>query len=224
MTTTAAADSATGRRRSLSLRDAFLEFWRYPSPWIISALFVPALGARIAVGGFGRGDAVLAVVMFAAQPFVEWVVHIVLLHMRPREVLGRILDPLFARKHREHHADPRDTELVFLPPRILVQLVVLTLAVGWFAFPTIERGLTFVVTLGAIGLIYEWTHYLIHTDYRPKTAFYRALWKSHRLHHFKNENYWFTLTNNTPDKLLGTSPDPTEVETSPTARDLLGQG
>jgi hypothetical protein len=219
---TATADT-TSRRRSIGLVEAAAEFWRWPSAWIITALGIPAVTARIMLGGFRRSDLILVAVMIVAQPFVEWGVHIVLLHMEPKELAGRIFDPLVARKHREHHADPRDTELVFIPWPVLLQLVVLTLFVGWLAFPTVELGLTFVATLAAIGAVYEWTHYLIHTDYRPKTAAYRALWRSHRLHHFKNENYWFTLTNNTPDKLLGTSPDPREVETSATATDLLGQ-
>lgn len=226
MSTAATSGTVAGagtRRRSISLRDAAAEFWRWPSPWIITALLVPAAIARLALGGFRRTDLVLAVAMFAAQPFVEWVVHILVLHMRPKRILGWRYDPLVSRKHREHHADPRDTELVFIPWPVLLQLVVLTLLVGWFAFPTLELGLTFVATLATIGAVYEWTHYLIHTDYRPKTRFYRSLWRSHRLHHFKNENYWFTLTNNTPDRLLGTSPDPRTVENSPTATDLLGR-
>ncbi len=41
---------------------------------------------------------------------------------------------------------------------------------------------------------YEWTHFLIHTAYRPSSRFYRAAWRSHRLHHFKNERFWHGVT------------------------------
>ena len=73
----------------------------------------------------------------------------------------------------------------------------------------------------ALGLAYEWCHYLIHSDYKPKTRVYRAIWRNHRQHHFKNEHYWFTVTSSgTADRVLGTYPDLGTVETSPTAKNL----
>ena len=82
-------------------------------------------------------------------------------------------------------------------------------------------GLTYLVFLMLLGIGYEWTHYLIHSDYKPKTRFYRAIWRNHRQHHFKNEHYWFTVTSSgTADRVLGTYPDPATVETSPTAKNL----
>ena len=96
-------------------------------------------------------------------------------------------------------------------------------AIALLAFPRTALGLTFAVTLTALGCAYEWTHYLIHSDHRPRTAVYRAVWRNHRLHHYKNENYWFTVTTaRTADRLFGTCPDPADVPASPTAKDLLG--
>jgi len=47
------------------------------------------------------------------------------------------------------------------------------------------------------------------------------VWRNHRLHHYKNEHYWFTVTTaGTADRVLGTGPDPERVATSPTVRDL----
>src|SRR5262249_40481838 len=143
------------------------------------------------------------------------------LHWRPRR-LGRLrIDPLLARKHREHHADPRDVPLIFIPWQVLIWLVVSYTAIAVFAFPPLGLGLPFLSTLGLLGIGYEWTHYLIHSDYRPKTRIYRAIWRNHRLHHYKNEHYWFTVTSaGTADRVLGTYPDPATVEASPTVRDL----
>ena len=62
--------------------------------------------------------------------------------------------------------------------------------IALLAFPRTGMGLTFLVTILAFGVIYEWCHYLIHTDYKPKGAVYRVIWRDHRLHHFKNEHYW----------------------------------
>ena len=80
----------------------------------------------------------------------------------------------------------------------------------------------FLLTISTLGFVYEWLHYLIHSEYKPRTAPYRALWRHHRLHHYKNEQYWFGVTSTAADRALRTAPAPNEVETSPTARDLLG--
>jgi hypothetical protein len=47
------------------------------------------------------------------------------------------------------------------------------------------------------------------------------VWRNHRLHHYKNEHYWFTVTSSgTADRVLGTYPDAETVRTSGTARAL----
>lgn len=227
MTTTTQAEDRPGttdgrKRRSITLGEAFTEFTRWPSPRIIATLLLGAIVARSLVAGWTMVDLYLAVGMLVAQPFVEWTAHIVLLHMKPVQVGRFTFDPLFARKHREHHADPRIMELTFLPTVVVVQLAVIVVLAALFAFPRVSMGLTFLVTIGFIGIVYEWTHYLVHTDYRPRRWLYRRLWTHHRLHHYKNENYWFAFTATYPDLAFRTDPDPSEVETSPTVRDILG--
>ena len=44
--------------------------------------------------------------------------------------------------------------------------------------------------------------------------------RNHRLHHFKNEHYWFGVTMLGADRLLRTAPQAEDVERSPTARTL----
>ena len=72
----------------------------------------------------------------------------------------------------------------------------------------------------AILFSYEWCHFLIHSPYRPRGRYYRTIWRNHRLHHFKNENYWFGVTSNLGDVVLGTNPERSVVSKSPTARSL----
>jgi hypothetical protein len=109
----------------------------------------------------------IPLVMLATFPFVEWLIHVDILHWRPR-TLGRVtLDPLLARKHREHHADPRDVALVFIPCQALPWLLPADTAIALLAFPRLGLGLTFLVGVVALGFGYQWTHYLIHSDYRP---------------------------------------------------------
>jgi sterol desaturase/sphingolipid hydroxylase (fatty acid hydroxylase superfamily) len=176
---------------------------------------------RLGLGGWSLTDLGVVVAYLALFPLIEWVLHTSLLHWRPRRLGPVTLDPLVARKHREHHADPDDLELVFIPLSALAAGAVTIGSVAWL-LPA-PRGATFAAVAVTLGLVYEWVHYLVHTDYRPRSAPYRAIWRHHRLHHYKNERYWFTVTTtNTADRLLGTQPAPNEVPTSPTARDLLG--
>lgn len=221
MTTHPIDDTTRPGRRGFTLADAAREFSTRPSPWMIGATLTAALGARIAVGDWQVTDALVPAVMLALFPFFEWLVHIVVLHWRPRRVGGVTVDSLLARKHREHHGDPREVSLIFIPWQALTWILPAAGAVALLAFPRTGLGLTFLVCLGMLGLGYEWCHYLIHSDYKPKTRFYRAIWRNHRQHHFKNEHYWFTVTSSgTADRLLGTHPDPAAVASSPTAKNL----
>ncbi|MGY2007112.1 sterol desaturase family protein [Nocardia gipuzkoensis] len=208
-------------RRGLTLGQAFEEFRRHPSPWMIGTTLVGAVIARIAVGDWQPTDLLVPAVMLAMFPVFEWIVHVTVLHWRPRRLGPIALDSELARKHREHHVDPRDIPLIFIPAKTLSVLVVVLLALALFAFPRLGLGLTFLITITLLGLGYEWTHYLVHTDYKPKGSLYRAVWRNHRHHHYKNEHYWFTVTSSgTADRLFGTYPDPATTETSPTARNL----
>jgi hypothetical protein len=208
-------------RRAFSLADARREFATHPSPWLLGASLAIALTTRIYLGDWQFTDALVPLAMLAVFPFFEWLVHVVVLHWRPRRLGFLTIDPLLARKHREHHVDPRQVPLIFIPWRALLWILPVAVAIAALAFPRPSLGLTYLVFLGVLGLAYEWCHYLIHSDYKPKTRIYRAIWRNHRQHHFKNEHYWFTVTTaGTADRVLGTYPDPVTVASSPTAKHL----
>ena len=67
---------------------------------------------------------------------------------------------------------------------------------------------------------YEWTHFLIHSQHVPRSPIFRAIWRNHILHHYKNEQYWFGVTNPLADYALRTNPAKEAVPSSPTARTL----
>jgi hypothetical protein len=205
----------------MTLAQACTRFSKHASPWILATFLAAATIARLAVGDWRLSDLILLPIMLAVFPFFEWVLHVAILHWRPRTIAGITIDPVVARSHRWHHAHPRELENIFIPWQAFVTLLPAFAAIGLFAFPRLGLGLTFIVIAGALGLAYEWTHFLIHTDYRPKTFVYKAVWRNHRLHHYRNEHYWFTVTSTgTADRLLGTYPDPKSVDPSPTAKAL----
>ena len=208
-------------RKEFTLAHAVREFVKQPSPWMIGAVFIAAVAARTVVDDLQLTDAIVPLVMLAVFPFFEWIVHVFVLHWRPVH-LGRLtIDPLLARKHRKHHKDPRNVPLIFMPWKALIWVLIGAVAISLLAFPRLGLGLTYLGVATLLGLGYEWTHYLIHSDYKPNSRLYRAIWRNHRHHHYKNEHYWFTVTSSgTADRVLRTSPDPAKVATSPTAKNL----
>lgn len=207
------------RTAGLSLWRAVAVFFTQLSPWLIAVALVGTVAARFAIGGWSWWDLLGPAILLAVQPFTEWTIHVFLLHFRPRTV-GRVtVDPLVSRKHRAHHADPKDLGLVFIPLPALAGLIGGLALFFSLALP-LERGLTTLVAAMAMLGTYEWTHYLIHSNYRPRHRLYRYVWRAHRNHHFRNEHYWFGVTMHMADHVLGTFPEKTAVEVSPTARTL----
>lgn len=192
------------------------------TPRIIAPLFGLALIVRLTLGDWRTADLLVVAGLITIQPFSEWVIHVYILHWKPRRFFGRTVDPLVARKHREHHSDPKKTEWIFIPLPVLLKTMPVTTVLFLVAFPTSALAMTAIAAGLGILLTYEWTHYLIHSRYQPKTRLYRYIWRAHRLHHFKNENYWFGVTNPLGDHVLKTFPGKEEVPTSATCK-TLGQ-
>lgn len=213
------------RERDLSLARAAASFVRELQPRFLILHFLAWLGYRLYLLGQDQGqgsawDLAMIALVLAAHPFIEWLIHVAILHHRPRTVAGLRWDYHAARYHRLHHRDPWDLRFVLMPlPAMIFGLS--AGAVGlWLVTPTTGSWATAMVVVAGAALAYEWVHFLIHTSYRPSGAFYRRLWRLHRLHHYKNENYWLGVTHHVADRVLGTYPDPDEVPASKTARTL----
>lgn len=214
-------DRAAGRRTSQGLGEVFAEFWRHPSPYLLGAALAAALTGRVLAGPGAWWELLVPLGLVAVLPIVEWLVHVFILHWKPRHLGPVTLDPLLARKHRLHHANPREIPLVFIPWQAQLWLAPAWTALAWLVMPTWTSTFTLLVAVYAIKSGYEWTHYLLHSDYRPRSAWYRKVWRNHRLHHYKSEHYWFTVTTaGTADRIFGTAPDPSTVPTSPTVQRL----
>jgi hypothetical protein len=168
--------------------------------------------------------------MLAVYPFGEWAIHVFLLHAKPIRISGRKIDTVAARAHRAHHRDPNDLDMVLLywwqAAFLMLVAVPVTIGLGALIVTPVAGPvpLEALVSAGIAGylmvFVYEWTHFLIHTAYRPGSRAYRTVWRNHRLHHFKNEHFWHGITNNLSDRVLGTNPEAREVPKSETARTL----
>lgn len=194
-------------------------FVRHGSPWALLGVAVAALVGLVVVDQWSWAQLAVVVAVVAAQPFVEWLVHVLVLHARPRRIGPFTLDLYQARKHRAHHAFPRDLDILLIPLRGHVAGGAVVAAVC-LLLPDAGTRLVLVLAVAVGSLTYEWVHLLIHTDYKPRGALYRRLYVNHRLHHYRNENFWFGVSRRLGDRLLGTAPSKDTVPLSPTCLDL----
>ena len=181
------------------------------------------------LGDWDWHDIAVVVGVLVATPPVEWLIHVYLLHAKPLRIGRWRYDSLAAREHRAHHMAPAELDGVLLPAYAVAIFVPLIAVVVWLvSFPIhavlggdrLPHAATGLLISYLILGSYEWSHYLIHTPYRPRGRYYRTIWRGHRLHHYKNEHYWFGVTSTFGDQLLRTAPDQSAVPKSNTARTL----
>ena len=201
--------------RVRTLAEARRVFLRHGSPRAITAALLASTAGLLVHGSWRWAQVLVLLVVLAAQPFLEWLVHVYVLHARPRVVAGRTLDLHQAKKHRAHHADPRNLDILFIPLRGAGSGVVVVALLCWL-LPDPATRLALLVAVTGTSLAYEWVHFLIHTDYKPRGALYRRLYVGHRLHHYRNENYWFGVSRRFGDTVLRTNPAKQDVPLSTT--------
>jgi hypothetical protein len=214
---------------ALALRDCWRDFVRRRTPPLLIAAIVGAIALRIALGHYDWRDVVVAAGVVGLTPLAEWAIHVYLLHAKPIRLRGQRHDLLAAREHRAHHLAPAVLDGVLIPRyAVLIFIPQIALTVWLLSFPIhlvlggdrLAHAATGLIVSYVILAAYEWCHFLIHTPYRPRGRYYRSIWRGHRLHHYKNEHYWFGVTSTVGDHLLHTAPDQSTVEKTGTARTL----
>ncbi|WP_413382735.1 sterol desaturase family protein [Alkalihalobacillus sp. 1P02AB] len=195
----------------------FREFFLYPDVLVMVLLVAVGLVWTVPQLASVVGWLMLIVGM-ATYAMSEYVVHRFVFHMRtPKQPF---LLKLIKRLHFDHHTDPEKLHLLFLPlwfslpSFIIIGSVVYAIT---FSFPLTIAYLTGLIIY---FLYYEWKHYIAHRPIQPLTKLGKKLKRTHLLHHFKNENYWYGVTHTSIDRTLGTFKDQQQVEKSETARKL----
>lgn len=181
---------------------------------------LPVLYGILVWHGQWRACFHLVLVGVAIFALVEYLTHRFTLHAKP--VKNAFIGKLQRRLHYDHHVEPDRLDLLFIPPWFLIPVI--TIYGALYYFLTQSADVTVALLLGnLIGLLhYERVHYLAHIPVRPATAFGRYMKKYHLWHHFKNENYWFGVTNPLFDYVFRTWQDPDAVDKTATTRNLYG--
>ena len=207
----------------MTLSGALRYFYSHPSPWVLLIISSGFWCLRFATGlPVEPIEFFIGLGVIAYWPFQEWWMHRWLLHMGSIKIFGRTFEPDFARTHRLHHEKPDDMLWVFLPIRHILGSLVFFTTIGLILTQDLPKTCVFMGSASLSTLLYEWTHYLTHTNYKPKSNYYRKIWQLHRWHHYKHEGHWFSFTIPYIDGWFGTGPEPKSVKRSPTARTLGG--
>lgn len=193
------------------------EFFRDVHVLIMTVLLIA--GLAFIVQGMATWTTWLALLLgLLTYTVAEYFNHRFIFHMKTPK--NPLMLKFIKRIHFDHHVDPRNLKLLFLPvwyslPQIVVAAIIVYAIIG-----NMTVSIAYACGIAAMLLYYEWAHYAAHQPIIPKTPWGKRMKKMHLWHHFQNEDYWYGVTNPVYDKLLGTYRDQKEVEKSKTARNL----
>lgn len=203
---------------AVSVASVTKRFLRCPeAAWVVAVWLVVSLASLLLVIQ-ARFDWFSFAAAWLLWIFGEHPAHKYILHMRrPRSAFGR---KLMARLHYDHHRDPTNPALLFLPFWVSAPLLLLGLVIPWLIRADWTYGLSFLAGLSSVMVYYEWMHFAMHQRLHLNNRFYKRVFDGHMRHHYMNERYWFGVSNPVGDWLWSSYPDANSVEKSATARDL----
>lgn len=193
------------------------EFVTYPDNTIMFVLFVPLMIYTI----FNMQQTstwIAFIIGMATYAMSEYLIHRFLFHMKTPT--NPFLLKMIKRLHFDHHVDPNNLKLLFLPLWFSLPGFFIYSFVFYLITVNIQLTIAFLAGVIVYFMYYEWKHYIAHKPIQPRTELGRRIKKAHLWHHFKNENYWFGVTHTSIDKTFGTYKDQKQVEKSETARNL----
>lgn len=181
----------------------FLESLTKANPIIIWGMYIPIISyslyyAYTTVGYSFLEISCVFIIALIFWTFFEYLAHRFLFHLISENPKLKRLSYIF---HGNHHHYPRDKQRLFMPPVPSV-LIASLLFLGQYL---ILGNYVFVFFAGFIFgyLLYASMHYMIHSI-APPFKLLKPLWSNHHLHHYKNEELGFGVSNTFWDRVFGT--------------------
>ena len=184
-------------------KNKYLEFLNKGHTAIIWGMYIPLLSYCMYYGYKNYSLTLLqsTSIFFGAMLFwtlFEYFAHRYLFHWATENPKFQRIVYIF---HGNHHHYPRDRQRLFMPPvpSILLASIIFSiqyLLLGKYVFAFFPGFM-----LGY--LMYASMHYLIHAI-APPFKFMKPLWRNHHLHHYKNEELGFGVSNTFWDRIFGT--------------------
>jgi hypothetical protein len=146
----------------------------------------------------------------------EYLTHRFILHYPPPR--NPWLYRQLYRLHYGHHDLPQRSDLMYMPLWLILPMLAGNLVLLNAITPGTNALLAALEGLFCGYLLFEWTHLFCHLPHVPKTRLGQLIKKRHTLHHFRDEQAWFSVS--APvlfmDYLAGTAPE--QIKTSGTSR------
>lgn len=145
-----------------TLPSAVTTFATHPATVIILSGIACVLALRLQGPALGAWDALTVAAVAAFWVLQEWAIHKYLLHTT--------IDWVGSKIHIDHHQQPYHHVSIDSPS---IVLPFMALAAGVF-YVVLDGGkgsglaLTATAAYYAMGLTYEWIHFLVHTRYVPR--------------------------------------------------------
>ena len=184
-----------------------IDFFSRTHPIMVPLLFVPTcvwmMWRSIGVMGVQVSTSFLLLIGgFVAWTLSEYWPHRLFFHWEPP---GRWGERMHFLVHGVHHNWPKDKYRLVMPVAVSISLFFTFLALFYPLFG--DRYVWAWHSGYVVGyMYYDLTHYYIH-HFNPKTDYGRRLKKNHMLHHFKDPDTRYCVSNMFWDRIFGTVGD-----------------
>ena len=208
-------DKIHNKGQARLFNNTFLESLSKTRPWVIYSIYIPVSSYMLYYSyrelGFSFQFVVgLFLAALVAWSLFEYFAHRFLFHYEPDTEFGKRIVYIF---HGNHHEYPRDKMRLFMPPipSVIFASVLFSIIYGISLLITGSGNYAFAFFPGFIVgyLLYVSMHYAIHAFPPPKGM--KALWRNHHLHHYKDPEKGFGVSNTLWDHIFRTIPEKEEV-------------
>lgn len=147
-----------------------------------------------------RGTWLALIIGFVLFYIVEYIVHRFILHGVAQKLMPKAYEG-----HHEHHTHPNDIEFLLTPNLYNIPSYIALIAITFLVTRNVHLTSAVFMLFSLGQLHYEWTHYISHRPIIPLTPWGKWMKKYHLLHHFKDPDAWYGVTNPSFDILAGTN-------------------
>jgi sterol desaturase/sphingolipid hydroxylase (fatty acid hydroxylase superfamily) len=187
-------------------KNRYLEFFTKTHPLVIWMMYLPCIIylPYYASLHYNFSGASIALIFFGGisfWTFFEYIIHRFVFHWISDNHHTKNISYII---HGNHHEFPKDRQRLFMPalPTIILSAIIFIIL-----FSLMDNNV-FVFFPGFIlgYLFYASMHYAIHA-WPPPFKWLKPIWRSHHLHHYKNDKKGFGVSTHFWDKVFGTAFD-----------------